>query len=182
MITIIPSRTRRDVFTFALMVGLAIYALILGGCVNAIEMSRSTPAQLAIRVAHGRPPALHAGSNFSYWLWRDSDGVWHLRTTTARHSRRFQGRVRALDGGSIKDLTSVSLDGGRRSADAIGMVAGDVAFDFITAGGIDGFDFRIEGASRLEFDLRINRNGDPGRIIIGQRQIKPSNSHFILFP
>lgn len=50
--------------------------LALSGCVNAIEMSHSTVAQLSLGVANGRPPGLHSGDHFAYWLWRDGDGTW----------------------------------------------------------------------------------------------------------
>ena len=156
--------------------------LFVAGCLNAIQMSHSTPAQLAMSVADGRPPRLHSGDHFAYWLWRDSDNLWHLRTTTARKSHRLEGRIHPVAPGTISELVGVALEGGRRRADGLGMVDGDIALDFTTKGEEDGLDFRFSGGAGLECDLRIDGDGDPGKIFIGQKQTKPDNSHFILRP
>ena len=156
--------------------------LFVAGCVNAIQMSRSTPAQLDISVADGRPPKLHSGDHFAYWLWRDSDNLWHLRTTTARKARHFQGRIHPVAPGTISELVGVALEGGRRRADGFGMVDGDIALDFTTKGDEDVLDFRFSGGAGLECDLRIDGDGDPGKIFLGQKQTKPGSSHFILYP
>src|SRR3954463_3875286 len=72
------------------VVAAATTLLLVTGCISQIEIARAKPAQLKITVADGRSPALHSGDHFAYWIWREDD-VWHLRTTTARKSRRFQG-------------------------------------------------------------------------------------------
>ena len=165
-----------------LVFAVATLSLFINGCVSAIEMSRSTPAPLNVKVSDGRPSGLHSGANFAYWIWRDGDGMWHLRTTTANKSRRFQGRIHAVAPGTISGLSEVSVEGSRRRIEGLRMVDGDIAFDFTTKGKMDGLDFRFIGESCLEFDLRIDGDGDPGKIFIGSRQTKPSSSHFTLCP
>lgn len=75
----------------------------------------------------------------------------------------------------------VSAEGGRHG-DEMGIVSGDLAFDFTTKGKEDGVDFHVTGASCLEFDLRIDGDGDPGKIFIGPKQTKPGSAHFMLCP
>ena len=149
---------------------------------NALQMSGSAPAQLNASVAEGRSPALHSGDHPAFWLWTDGEGAWHLRTTTARRSHRFQGRIHPVAPGAIVGLEGVGLEGGRRHADEIGMVAGDLALDFTTKGAEDGVDFHVSGNCCLEIDLRIDGDGDPGRIFIGPKQTRPGSAHFMLCP
>ena len=156
--------------------------LVVSGCVNAIQMSRSTPAQLSVSVADGRPPGLHAGDHFAYWLWRDGDSMWPLRPPPKSPAQRIQGRIHPVLPGAITDLAGVGIEGGQRRSDGLGMVEGDIALDFTTKGGEDGLDFRFSGGACLEFDLRIDGDGDPGKIFIGQKQTKPERLHFMLCP
>ena len=167
---------------FVIAMAIATCSLLVSGCVNAIQMSGSTPAQLNLSVADGRSPKLHSGDKFAYWLWRDSDDTWHLRTTTARKAHHFQGRIHPIPPGRISELAGVSLEGGRRRADGLGMVDGDIALDFTTKGDEDGLDFKFSRGECLELDLRIDGDGDPGKIFIGQKQTRPGSSHFMLCP
>jgi hypothetical protein len=156
-------------------------AWLVTGCVNAIDMSSSTPAQLNARTADGRSPALHSGDHFAFWLWRDEDNAWHLRTTTAGKSHRFQGRIHPVAPTAITELHVIGLEGGRH-ADQVAMVGPDVSVDFTTKGKEDGMDFKVSGEACLEFDLRIDGDGDPGKIFIGKSQTKPASAHFMLCP
>src|SRR4051812_33070024 len=95
---------------------LALVVITAAGCAaGGIQMSRTTPAQLNAAVANSRSPALHSGNHFAYWLWKDDDGSWHLRTTSARQQHRFQGRIHSATPGAITALTGIGLEGrGRR--------------------------------------------------------------------
>ncbi|MES2694470.1 MAG: hypothetical protein V4773_13425 [Verrucomicrobiota bacterium] len=171
-------KTRRLVFALSL----TLFALSLGGCMSAIEMSSSTPAELNMNVANDRSPALHSGAPYAFWVWRDADGLWHLRTTAKRTMHRFQGRIRPLSPAVISDVQPVSLEQSRRSDDKVGMVGRDLAFNFTTTEKNDGFDFRVTGSACIEFDLRLDGDGDPAHIYLGKDQTKPASAHFILCP
>ena len=165
------------------VLALAACILLLTGCVNVVEMSRTTPAQLGAETANDRSPSLHSGDDFAYWVWKDSDGTWHLRTTAAvRKPHHFQGRIHPLTPGTIAGLTRIGLEDRRRRGDLLTMTDGDIAFAFFTRGDEDGLDFRLNGSAPLEFDLRIDGDGDPGKIYLGKNLIKPANSHFLLCP
>lgn len=62
------------------------------------------------------------------------------------------------------------------------MVDGDIAFNLVTEGNQDGFDFRVSTATCVEFELRIDGDGDPTRIHLGAAQTHPSSAHFLLCP
>ena len=139
-------------------------------------MAPSTPAQVSTAVLSGRPTQLRSGANQSYWLWTDADGVWHLRTTTAGVRRHFQGRIRP-DADVTLALSSGMIGGGK---DAVALQGNDIVFNLETKGHQDGFDFRVNGDGCLEFDLRIDGDGNPGRIFLGKDNRTPANSHFLV--
>src|SRR3954463_2866174 len=78
--------------------------LLLTSCATGIQMSRTTPAQISVTAADGRSPNLHSGDRFAYWLWKEDDGTWHLRTTSARQPHRFQGKIHPTTAGAIEAL------------------------------------------------------------------------------
>src|SRR4051812_36514358 len=159
--------------------------LLLGtSCSSGIRMFSTTPAHSSTNVAEGRSPALHTGNPFGYWLWKEDDGTWHLRTTAARQAHRFQGMIRPSVAGSIQALSGVNLSPGgrRRSADVLRMDGSNIVFEFATHQGLVGLDFQVVGKSDLEFDLRIDQDADPGKIFMGKAQANPPKAHFILSP
>ncbi len=165
-----------------------IVLILFSGCatdaprVRPIQFSASTPTRLAASVADGRSAKLHSGNNFAYWLWRDTDGTWHLRSTASGKGHRFQGRIHADSPGALSIGALVSMEARGRHADDIGMVDGDIAFNLVTAEKEDGFDFRVARETCVEFELRIDGDGDPGKIFIGAKQTKPGSAHFLLCP
>jgi hypothetical protein len=170
--------SRQCVRCFAAGVMSLAFLLFLAGCASGIAMSTSTPATVATSVLAGRPTRLVSGATQSYWLWTDADGVWHLRTTTAGRRRHFQGRIRpdpdvslALAGSTIGEWK-----------DAVALEGKDIVFNLETKGRQDGFDFRVSGGGCLELDLRIDGDGNPGRIFLGKDNLTPANSHFSVCP
>jgi hypothetical protein len=159
--------------------------LFFSACETGMQMSHTTPAQLSVSLASHRSPSLHSGNHFAYWIWKDDDGTWHVRTTSARVPHRFQGIIRPSLAGSIQALKGVGLENpGRRGrgGDRLEFVGGDVVFDFSTKDTEDGLDFQLVGNPCLEFDLRIDGDEDPGKIYVGKNQSKPGKAHFILCP
>ena len=136
--------------------------------------------------AGGRSPNLHSGSGFAYWIWREDDGTWHLRTTAGRQGHRFQGRVRSSTPGAIQALAGVGLDApGRKKrggGDHLTTENGGIVFDFVTKASIDGFDFQLVGDSCVDFELRIDGDGDAGKIFIGKGGMKPDKPRVVFCP
>lgn len=160
-------------------------AALLTSCVepvHSIRMSESTPTRVNASLAAGRSNKLHSGAPFAWWIWQDGDGQWHLRTTAARQGKRFRGRIHVDAPGAIVQLTPVGMENRRGNHDEIGMVDGDIALNFTTHQNVDGCDFRLTGTGCLEFDLRIDGDGDPGRIYLGSSQAQPPSAHFLLCP
>lgn len=147
-------------------------------------MFSTVSASLVASVADGRSSDLHTGNPFGYWLWREDDGTWHLRTTAARQGHRFQGAIRPGVSGAIQALNGVNLSAGgrRRPSDALHMDGSNIVFDFITHQGLVGLDFQLVGKSSLEFDLRIDEDADPAKIFIGKSQVNPEKAHFVVSP
>jgi hypothetical protein len=144
-----------------------------------MQMSTSTPAPVSMIAAEGRSSHLAAGAHQAYWLWKDSDAVWHLRTTAPRNGRRFRGLIRPLPGTTIVDVKP--LGGGQRD-ERLASTGKVVAFNYWTRNGVNGFDFRINGGGCIEFDLKIDGDGDPSHILIGKNDHRPKDAHFLLCP
>ena len=160
-------------------------ALLIAGCATGARMPTGLPAQLNASVAVGRSANLHSGSHFAYWVWKEDDGTWHIRTTSARVNHHFQGSIHPDLAGSIQQLKGVNLAGpGRRGrgGDKLEMAGNDIVFDIHTSNTQAGLDFQIVGAPCLEFDLRLDGDTDASKIHLGKNQVKPDKSHFILCP
>jgi hypothetical protein len=170
--------------TRSVTIALTICVLLATSCTSGMRMFSATPARLSTSVAEGRSPDLHTGNPFGYWLWKEDDGTWHLRTTAARQAHRFQGAIRPSIAGSIQALSGVNLNPGgrRRPSDVLRMEGSNIVFEFTTHQGLVGFDFQLVGRSSLEFDLRIDQDSDPGKIFIGKAQANPEKAHLILSP
>lgn len=165
----------------------ALLTVLLASCAHEPKPLPTAVARMSFASAQGRSPDLHSGRPFAYWIWRDDDGSWHLRTTASRQGRRFQGRVRSTSAGAIQALTGVGLDprGKRKRAggDDLKMERGEIVFDFVTKDSIDGFDFQLVGASAcVEFDLRIDGDGDAGKILLGRHAVKPDQPRLVFCP
>jgi hypothetical protein len=140
--------------------------------------SSSNPTRLSAAVAAGRAPELATGNHRAFWIWRDDDGLWHLRTTSRRVSHRFQGTIRPLPGTEIVEFNRIGLDPNDRA----GLVGRSISFDWRTSRLIDGFDFRLRGGTGLEFDLRLDEDGSSRYIYLGRERTKPATAHFLLGP
>lgn len=173
-----PSAPLRLVILAALA---AMTAVFQGGCASApplLNPASSNPTRLSVEVAKDRAAELASGNHRAYWIWRDDDGVWHLRTTARRVGHRFQGMIRPLEGGEIVGLTLVGID----PNDRVGMVGRALSFDWRTRRLIDGFDFRLKGDACLEFDLRLDEDGTTRYIYLGKNKVRPESAHFVLCP
>jgi hypothetical protein len=153
-------------------------ALLLGGCAEPIQMPVSTPGGLQVVDAMGRPRGLSSGAHMGYWVWKDQDAVWHVRTTSDRVRHHFEGKIHPFPGTAIFNLHAISHE----RDDRIEMVDGDIAFHFKPRENVDGIDFQLTGPDALEFSLQIDNDDDPTHIFVGDRQRKPANAHFIISP
>lgn len=158
-----------------------IFVYLGSGCAGApplLPPATSHPVRLPAAVAQGRAPELATGNYRAYWIWRDDDGVWHLRTTARRTGHRYQGTIRPPEGAAITGLTLVGLD----ANDRVGLVGRALSFDWRTRRTIDGFDFRLQGEGCLEFDLRLDEDGTTRYIYLGHDRVRPESAHFLLCP
>jgi hypothetical protein len=172
-ITLEDRQARRPAATLA-AAALAIgFALFQPACATRTGLAMSTlpAAELRMSVAEGQPPRMHSGANQAYWVWKDENGIWHLRETTQSVRRHFQGRIRASGGAQIVDLRGFQIG----AHDWLALEGRDIVFDLDNKQHIDGFDFRVNGGGCLEFDLRIDHSGDGNRIYIGKTERVPKN-------
>lgn len=131
----------------------------------------------------GGRPKFKSGSATNYWIWHDDNG-WHLRTTTpsGKQKHRFHGSIR-LDNGMIT-RAQIPKDEILSSASDrlfINKQQNAIVFDFVTVGGMDGISFKVNRpAQQLLFDLRIDGQALPQRIVIGRGHDRPVAAQFAL--
>jgi hypothetical protein len=107
---------------------------------------------------------------YRYFVWNDSNG-WHLRTTTQKALRKFEGTITSShdpfgklrpigleSNGKHKDLWEV--DEGRKT----------IRFTIWTAKKFDGFDFDLPNNpdATLTFDLKIDGKDRPRHVFVGR--------------
>ena len=148
------------------------------GKMEIVEMDSTSPIQMASGLADSKPPHAHAGAAMSYWVWQAPRNEWHIRSTTAHQLHRFQGRIRPLQSASLTNLKATRLEWG----DRMRLEGRDIAFDFSTQGGEDGFDFTLNGNACVEMDLLIDSSPHPKLVVIGKGEQNPASNHFIVCP
>lgn len=131
------------------------------------------PAQVII--PFGEPKGMGAGSSKRFMLWRENNGVWHLRTTTGRNQHRFSGEILA-EGGTISDLTAISTE---KKDWVNNKDPKRIVFNLSTNGAIDGFDFRTT-ANSLKFSLFVDGETRTNLVYIGAQATNPPSIPFTL--
>jgi hypothetical protein len=122
--------------------------------------SRPTVAQPA---ADGRPATL-SDKEDGIWIWRTNNGQWHLRTTSPGKKRHFAGNI-AGKGAEVKAANSVRPEAG----DKIALNGGKIDFEVNTNGNND---------ACVIFDLTIDAEQVPQKIIVGHQEAHPQSAHF----
>ena len=117
-----------------------------------------------------------AGKADGYYIWHNSDGM-HLRTTDNEGVHVYDGTLHT--DGVFYNVTPVRLEAG----DVVTVVdEHTIHYRFVTAEGIDGFDFRVKDGDRLTFNLK---QGDDeistSEIYLGANDVHPKHDPFTLY-
>jgi hypothetical protein len=145
-------------------------ALIAGLLVVIASSGCITTTRRPPEIASGRP-AFGPGAPEAYWVWHDGGG-WHLRSTTAGKPRRFHGTVVPL-GGEITDARPIRPN----DVERVRIAPGGIAFDFLTQGGEDGFDWHVSsGCNR--FEIYVDGAARPGHVRLGGPANSPQHVPF----
>jgi hypothetical protein len=129
----------------------------------------------------GKPEGYKPGNSAHFYVWH-SDGIWHLRTTTAKQRHRFQGLIQ-VQGGVLTDLKVPNGEALGPNSDRIAWNKDRTAilFDFVTDGGADGVDFKVhKKTDQLIFTLSIDGKPAPQRIEVGRKGRNPDTAKFVL--
>jgi len=145
--------------------------------VEVIVLEPNGAVKLPNGVANGRSPRLEGAAPLAFWVGRGASGEYYLRTTTARTKHRFVGRIHAVDG-TLTNFRPHRMD----NNDRFRFEGKDVVFDITTQAEQDGFDFGASKKACVEVDLRIDGKKSPELIKIGEKEVKPPVSHFIICP
>lgn len=145
-----------------------------------IEVIMLTPngaAKLPPAAADGRSPNLKDAAPLAVWVGQGKSGEFYLRTTTAKTKRRFVGRIHPVDG-ELTNFRPHRMD----QNDRFKFDGKDVVFDITTQAEQDGFDFGLNKKVCVEIDVRVDGQKQPNLIKIGEKEVNPPLSHFMLCP
>ena len=132
---------------------------------------------------HGRPKRFVPGKHRMYGIWYE-DGIWKLRTTSAKDVRiEFLGSVE-LDSDKITaDYTALDRARKPKDSDFVRMKKSRrrMEFRFVTIGKVDGIDFKVgKRAKTITFNLRAADDDDPRIFFIGEKSVNPEKGIFVL--
>ena len=118
-------------------------------------------------------PQFGPGSALGYFLWHDADGF-HMRWTTKGKRHMFSGKIVASE--EILKFVPVELE--RSDKAFVGPERKTIRWSTRAKGGIDGFDFRIQGkiiTVYLEID---NKKTKTAQIWLGNSKVHPKSNPF----
>jgi hypothetical protein len=124
----------------------------------------------------GKPSSFAAGGTDGYYVWHDDDGL-HLRTTDSSGVFKYTGVMHT--NGTFVDVNPVKLE----ADDKVEILDGGktIRFDFVTAEGIDGIDFRVDGGTRVRFGLmRDGSRIDTSNVFLGEDSTHPAHNPFTI--
>lgn len=125
------------------------------------------------------PQSFHAGSADGYYIWCGpsetgaTDRELHLRTTDQKGVFVYSGVLRT--NGTFKDVEKVRdeqddhvdvLDNGH-----------EIKFSFVTYSGIDGFNFNVDGGTKVRY--KLDQSGTPistSSIFLGKDSVHPKHN------
>lgn len=138
---------------------------------NTFQINRDRESH---RYYEGKPTRYMPGLSQGDYIWHDSNG-WHVRTSTFVTDRRYTGEIRT--DGEIYDVKAIDREGSDRVR--VDSKRDIIRFNFYTASGIDGLDFRVKDARYIEFNLMLD--GQPierSRVYIGRDNAHPNDNQF----
>lgn len=119
-------------------------------------------------------PHVRPGEDLGYWLWHDAGGL-HLRTTTRGLPHQFSGVIRTRERARFFDVDGVRLEDRAGNHDREVQTDNDtIRFRFVTYDGVDGIDFRLDGAGFC-IDLENNGHDAPRLVHLGQHEVRPDH-------
>lgn len=123
----------------------------------------------------GKPHQLGEGAT-GYFVYHNDDG-WRLRTHDSPSGKTFSGRLHT--DGEFVDVSLVRAE----STEELAIDDGGhtIRFRFRTFNHIDGLDFRVNGGTRVRFNLQTNGAQTPtGDIWVGHDGLHPPHNPFVI--
>jgi len=125
------------------------------------------------------PQSFHAGSADGYYIWCGpsetgaTDRQLHLRTTDQKGAFVYSGTLRT--DGAFKDVEKVRDE----QDDHVDIIDNghEIKFSFVTYSGIDGFNFNVDGGTKVRY--KLDQSGTPistSSIFLGQDSVHPKHN------
>lgn len=130
---------------------------------------------------HGEPKGFKHGLSARYAVWFHN-GLWHLRTTTAKSQHHFVGKI-TVEGGKFDEAYSFHLEGKGKLEDhwKVHSKRHELTFDFKTDKDVDGLNFTLtKSATVIHFNLLIDGKHHAEKIYIGHGNHHPTSDPFSL--
>jgi hypothetical protein len=135
------------------------------------------PVEIKALSADGRPTEFKAGSADALYLWQDAKGTrWHVRTTTKGQWHRFHGVITGES--AITGVRATRTEWN----DRVRATPQRVAFDLVTRGATDGFDFNVAGDKCIRVTVIVDGRRQADKIKLGAAATSPQHAHFRICP
>jgi hypothetical protein len=138
----------------------------------------------------GRPKQFEKGKHTTFAVW-ESDGVWHLRTSTKTPAKgkaqrvRFSGTV-TVNGDKILngEFQGLEKKPKAKEADFVYVYPNARSFDFqfsTESTNVDGLTFKVgPKAESVTFKLLTAGDDDPKRVMVGAKGVHPAKAEFTI--
>jgi hypothetical protein len=130
-------------------------------------------ANQVITILEGEPiasgkPAYKPGVDLGYFIWKNADGSWHIRSSSDGVKRHFDATI--TTDGFFTDVASIKFgDHDNHSWDSQ-----VIMYHAVTISGQDGLKFKTTGTQVL-FDLKLDGVYLPTAVHIGRHSILPAS-------
>ncbi len=119
----------------------------------------------------GKPKGFDKGDYAKYGLWKGQGGWWHVMWTTHGGTHEFSGVIN-LEGGVFGPVKRHNLEA-LQDWVVVGPKRHTVRWKTKTAGGMDGFSFKMEGVEALNVDMKIDGKSRAKRVFVGREGFNP---------
>lgn len=113
---------------------------------------------------------------YRYFVWNDRNG-WHLRTTTQKFIRKFEGSITSSHDPFGK-IRPIGLESGGKHQDLweVDEARKTIRFAIWTTKKFDGFDFDLPNnpEGTLTFELKIDGKARPKHVFVGRTLQNPA--------
>lgn len=131
------------------------------------NIEKANAFRLSSPSLRGGSPTYNAFQEAGLFIWKDTNDVWHIRTTAGGGYSKYIGQIK-----TTSPIDSMTLDN-IESSDSVTLIdANTIAFDTqVAKGWYDGIDFKLLGPGSIRLsDSKSSGNGSQFPVFVGDQK------------